>query len=37
VTAAQRKFASDQVVASLRSMPDLEVVSRLTAALEDVR
>ncbi|WP_329535894.1 phosphotransferase [Streptomyces sp. NBC_01450] len=37
MTAAQREFASGQVVASLRRMPDLEVVSRLTAALEDVR
>ncbi|MFK0024827.1 phosphotransferase enzyme family protein [Streptomyces sp. NPDC090798] len=36
VTAAQREFASRQVVASLRGMPDLEVVSRL-AALDAVR
>jgi aminoglycoside phosphotransferase (APT) family kinase protein len=37
VTAAQRDFASRQVVASLRSMPDLEAVSRLAAALDAVR
>jgi tRNA A-37 threonylcarbamoyl transferase component Bud32 len=37
VTAAQREFASRQVVASLRGMPDLEVVSRLAAALDAVR
>ncbi|MFJ9714179.1 phosphotransferase enzyme family protein [Streptomyces sp. NPDC101234] len=36
VTAAQREFASNQVVASLRSLPDLTAVSRLTAALEEV-
>ncbi|MER5183083.1 phosphotransferase [Streptomyces sp. NPDC002896] len=34
VTAAQREFASNQVVASLRSFPDLTSVSRLTEALE---
>ncbi|MGW2635652.1 phosphotransferase [Streptomyces sp. NPDC001348] len=33
VTAAQRAFASKQVVASLRSVPDLTAVSRLAAAL----
>jgi tRNA A-37 threonylcarbamoyl transferase component Bud32 len=37
VTAAQREFASRQVVASLRSMPELKVVSRLAAALDAVR
>ncbi|MFD8214729.1 phosphotransferase enzyme family protein [Streptomyces sp. NPDC059697] len=37
VTAAQREFASRQVVASLRSTPDLKVVSRLAAALDAVR
>ncbi|MFF2427213.1 phosphotransferase [Streptomyces mirabilis] len=37
VTAAQREFASRQVVDSLRGMPDLEVVSRLAAALDTVR
>ncbi|GAB2729415.1 phosphotransferase [Streptomyces bullii] len=36
VTAAQRAFASDQVVALLRSVPDMAAVSRLAAALEDV-
>ncbi|MET9407453.1 phosphotransferase [Streptomyces sp. NPDC002935] len=34
VTAAQREFASHQVVASLRSAPDPAAVSRLCAALE---
>jgi aminoglycoside phosphotransferase (APT) family kinase protein len=34
VTAAQRAFASDQVVACLRSLPDLTAVSRLTQALD---
>ncbi|MDN0197082.1 aminoglycoside phosphotransferase family protein [Streptomyces sp. S.PNR 29] len=34
VTAAQREFASNQVVASLASLPDLSAVSRLTAALD---
>ena len=34
VTAAQRAFAGDQVVASLRDLPDLAAVARLTAALE---
>ncbi|QIY75796.1 phosphotransferase [Streptomyces sp. RLB1-33] len=37
VTAAQREFASRQVVASLRSMPELRGVSRLAAALDAVR
>ncbi|MPY61737.1 phosphotransferase enzyme family protein [Streptomyces spongiae] len=36
VTAAQREFASDQVVASLRSLPDLAAISRLAAGLEDL-
>ncbi|GAA3793880.1 phosphotransferase enzyme family protein [Streptomyces phyllanthi] len=36
VTPAQRAFASDQVVASLRSVPDLAAVSRLARALEAV-
>ncbi|MFI6493251.1 phosphotransferase enzyme family protein [Streptomyces sp. NPDC050564] len=36
VTAAQREFASNQVVASLRRVPDLAAVSRLTALLEGV-
>nr|WSY57754.1 phosphotransferase [Streptomyces sp. NBC_00886] len=36
VTAAQREFASGQVVVSLRGVPDLAVVSRLSAALERV-
>ncbi|MEU5594057.1 phosphotransferase [Streptomyces sp. NPDC020298] len=36
VTAAQREFASDQVVACLRSVPDLAAVSRLAAELGDV-
>jgi Ser/Thr protein kinase RdoA (MazF antagonist) len=35
VTAAQREFASKQVVASLHSVPDLRAVSRLAAALEE--
>jgi serine/threonine protein kinase len=34
VTAAQRQFATNQVVASLRSLPDLAAVSQLTAALD---
>lgn len=34
VTAAQREFASDQVVTSLRSLPDLAAVSRLIRALK---
>ncbi|MET8132411.1 aminoglycoside phosphotransferase family protein [Streptomyces sp. NPDC005251] len=34
VTAAQREFASNQVVASLRGVPDLSAVSRLATALE---
>lgn len=34
VTAAQRAFASDRVVASLRSLPDLTAVSRLAHILE---
>ncbi|WP_369264786.1 phosphotransferase enzyme family protein [Streptomyces sp. R35] len=34
VTAAQREFASGQVVASLRNMPDLAAASRLIQALE---
>ncbi|MER5385129.1 aminoglycoside phosphotransferase family protein [Streptomyces sp. NPDC002688] len=34
VTAAQREFAGNQVVAFLRRVPDLAAVSRLTAALE---
>ena len=33
VTAAQREFASGQVVATLRDLPDLSAVSRLTEAL----
>ena len=37
VTAAQREFASKQVVASLHSMPDLTVVSRLGSELEVVQ
>ncbi|WP_328759601.1 aminoglycoside phosphotransferase family protein [Streptomyces sp. NBC_00271] len=37
VTAAQREFASRQVVASMRGMPELEAVSRLAAALDAVR
>lgn len=37
VTAAQREFASRQVVDSLRGMPELEVVSRLAAELDAVR
>lgn len=36
VTAAQREFAGNEVVACLRSAPDPAVVSRLTAALEAV-
>ncbi|MET7478479.1 aminoglycoside phosphotransferase family protein [Streptomyces sp. NPDC005648] len=36
VTAAQRAFASGQVVESLRSVPELAVVSRLVAALDTV-
>ncbi|MER6123589.1 phosphotransferase [Streptomyces sp. NPDC001795] len=36
VTAAQREFASNQVVASLGSVPDLAAVSRLTSALKAV-
>ncbi|MEU6261562.1 aminoglycoside phosphotransferase family protein [Streptomyces sp. NPDC047043] len=36
VTAAQREFASDQVVASLRTVPAMATVSQLTAALETV-
>jgi aminoglycoside phosphotransferase (APT) family kinase protein len=36
VTPAQREFASDRVVASLRNVPDLAAVSRLAAALETV-
>jgi Ser/Thr protein kinase RdoA (MazF antagonist) len=35
VTAAQREFASGQVVASLRALPDLTAVSRLVEALTD--
>ncbi|MEU0388454.1 phosphotransferase enzyme family protein [Streptomyces chartreusis] len=35
-TATQRAFASNQVVASLRSVPNLASVSRLTTALEAV-
>jgi hypothetical protein len=34
VTAAQRAFASDQVVASLDAVPDLRAVSRLAEVLE---
>ncbi|KOG36105.1 phosphotransferase enzyme family protein [Streptomyces resistomycificus] len=34
VTQAQRRFASDQVVAALRGLPDLSAVTRLTRALE---
>lgn len=34
VTAAQREFASGQVVACLRSLPDLAVISRLAAAVK---
>lgn len=34
VTATQREFASNQVIASLRSVPDLAAVSRLAAALD---
>ena len=34
VTAAQREFAGNQVVASLRNVPDLAVISQLVAALE---
>ncbi|WP_330309598.1 MULTISPECIES: phosphotransferase [unclassified Streptomyces] len=34
VTAAQREFASGQVVASLRNMPDLAAASRLIKVLE---
>ncbi|KOU75588.1 phosphotransferase [Streptomyces sp. MMG1533] len=34
VTAAQREFASGQVVTSLRTLPDLAAVSRLADALE---
>ncbi|MFD9438275.1 phosphotransferase enzyme family protein [Streptomyces sp. NPDC060006] len=34
VTAAQREFASGQVVACLRSLPDLAAVSRLAAAVK---
>ncbi|MGY6024714.1 phosphotransferase enzyme family protein [Streptomyces spinosirectus] len=33
VTAAQREFASHQVTASLRNVPDLTTITRLTAAL----
>jgi hypothetical protein len=36
VTAAKREFASDQVVASLRSMPEPAVVSRLAGELAAV-
>ncbi|MGW5662763.1 phosphotransferase enzyme family protein [Streptomyces sp. NPDC003758] len=36
VTAAQREFAGDQVVACLRGVPELAVISRLTEALETV-
>ncbi|WP_225101113.1 phosphotransferase enzyme family protein [Streptomyces sp. CoH27] len=36
VTAAQREFAGDQVVASLRGLPDLAAVSVLIGALQDV-
>ncbi|MFJ1967101.1 phosphotransferase enzyme family protein [Streptomyces sp. NPDC087903] len=36
VTAAQREFASNQVVASLRSLPDLAAISQLAAAVETV-
>ncbi len=36
VTAEQREFGSGQVVASLGSVPELAVVSRLSAALERV-
>lgn len=35
VTAAQREFASNQVVASLRTLPDLAAISHLAAALEE--
>ena len=35
VTAAQREFASKRVVASLRDVPDLAAVSRLSAALQE--
>ncbi|WP_371664621.1 phosphotransferase enzyme family protein [Streptomyces sp. NBC_00280] len=34
VTAAQREFAGNQVVASLRRLPDLAVISQLVAGLE---
>ncbi|MFM9541824.1 phosphotransferase enzyme family protein [Streptomyces turgidiscabies] len=34
VTAAQREFASSKVVASLRSLPDLAIISQLAAAVE---
>ncbi|MFD3502003.1 phosphotransferase enzyme family protein [Streptomyces sp. NPDC058676] len=34
VTAEQREFAGDQVVASLRKLPDLAAVSRLAEAVE---
>jgi Ser/Thr protein kinase RdoA (MazF antagonist) len=33
VTAEQRRFASDKVVATLRGLPDLAAISRLTEAL----
>ncbi|MEV0219063.1 aminoglycoside phosphotransferase family protein [Streptomyces sp. NPDC050704] len=36
VTAAQREFASNLVVASLRSLPDLAAISQLTSALDAV-
>ncbi|KJK33642.1 phosphotransferase [Streptomyces variegatus] len=36
VTAAQREFASAQVAASLRSLPDLAAISQLAAAVEAV-
>lgn len=36
VTAAQREFASGQVVAALGQLPDLGAVSRLIVALERV-
>lgn len=36
MTAAQREFAGNQVVACLRSAPNLAAVYRLTAAFEDL-
>ncbi|MGR6973503.1 hypothetical protein ACU639_28590 [Streptomyces cynarae] len=36
VTAAQREFAGNQVVACVRGVPDLAVISRLTEALTTV-